>query len=110
MRGHVLLLLAPLVAGHLMMFPVQARDSVATCGKEAAAGRVCDTASVNRLPRLHCESLLIRVEGDWQDVSESFEEAPDRLAGALDGSRRGRTARRNGHWDLVNDAGACQGS
>ena len=78
MRGFTTCIAISLLSGLLIGSASQARESDEVCEAPSTFGLSRSISRCAAVPagRLHCESLLVRIESDWNEDAEAFEEKP----------------------------------
>lgn len=110
MRGFTSCIVVPLLSAFLFGSSSFARGSLTACSDVAAfdVPRSMSHCAASSGARLHCESLLVRIESDWTEEDEAFEESSGYEVASANGSSRFVPSSHEKLVDLTNYVRACQ--
>lgn len=110
MRGFTICIAVLVLSAFLFSSSSFARASNSACSDAAAfdASRSMSHCAASPGARLHCESLLVRIESDWTQEDEAFEESSGYEVASATGPRRFVPSSHEKLVDLTNYVRACQ--
>ena len=110
MRGFTICIAVPVLSAFLFGSSSIARESLTSCSDVAAfdVSRSMSQCAASPGARLHCESLLVRIESDWTEEDEAFEESSGYEVASANGPSRFVPSSREKLVDLTNYVRACQ--